>query len=379
MLANLRARSAVVNLVTDRSALWAPEYNWIPRQRLSSRGNPFIVWGPAGMPRINDKFLNCVFYLYRDRRAAEGGENAGGTGFWVGYEPEESAGGFYIFAVSNKHVIADGGASVIRVNTIDGGVEIFEIEPHEWYFDAKDDLAVTHVFLDLVKHKINVIPMTMFVTREIMKSYDLGPGDEVFMVGRFIKLDGKTTNIPSVRFGSLSIPDSIIDHPLYAAQESFAVEMRSMAGYSGSPVFIWPSQWNMNSGGVTVGIAAVFLLGVDWGHIVDQLEVEQRRISAVPSAAQAPTTISFVRANTGMNGVVPAWSLSELIKSSPIAENMRRHAKAEAVKKAAAGPSTVVDVASVSAEDEKQNPRHREDFTSLLNAAAKTKPQDDQT
>ncbi len=359
-----------VHALRDRLALWRPEYRWAPRQRTSLLGYPFTVWGPVGMPRINDQMLSCVFYLYRDRQAAESGENAGGTGFWTAYQPEDAAGVFYMFAVSNKHVVADAGASVIRVNTTNGRVDAFDVEPHEWYFDNKDDLAITHIqTIDFTKHAIKNIPMSMFVTREIIAQYDLGPGDEVFMIGRFIRHDGKATNIPSVRFGSLSMPESVIYYPLYNAQESFAVEMRSMAGYSGSPVFIYPSQWNMNSGGITIGNTAVFLLGVDWGHIIDHLEVIDGRAAQPGKSGSA-----YVRASTGMNGVVPAWKLSDLIKTSPWAENMRREAKAIASKKAAEGPVSAVDVASV---DSDANPKHREDFTSLLNAAAKTKPQDD--
>jgi hypothetical protein len=326
------------------------------------------------MPRINDQMLSSVFYLYRDRQAAERGENAGGTGFWTAYQPEDTADVFYIFPVSNKHVVADAGASVIRVNTIDGKVDAFDVEPHEWYFDGKDDLAVTHIqTVDFNKHVIKTIPMSMFVTRDIITQHDLWPGDEVFMIGRFIRHDGKATNIPSVRFGSLSIPESMIDHPLYGAQESFAVELRSMAGYSGSPVFIYPSEWNMNRNSISIGSTTIYLLGVDWGHIVDQLEVEQRSVlKTVPGTNSG----AYVRVNTGMNGVVPAWKLSDLINSSPWAERMNREAKAIVLKKAAEGPASAVDVASV---DSDANPKHREDFTSLLNAAAKKTPQGDQT
>jgi hypothetical protein len=335
------------------------------QKRISSLGSPFTVWGPVGMPRINDQMLNCVFYLYRDKNAADKGEHAGGTGFWVGYQPESSVDSFYIFAVSNKHVVADAGASVIRVNTIDGNVDVLELEPHEWYFNNKDDLAITNIHIDTSKQKINFIPISMFVTGDIVEKHDLGPGDEVFMIGRFVRHDGKTTNVPSVRFGNLSIPESMIDHPIYNTQESFAVEMRSMAGYSGSPVFIYPSEWNMNRSAHAIGCTPLYLLGVDWGHIVDQLEVIETKATAVIKSS------GYVRASTGMNGVVPAWRLSDLIKTSPWAEHMKREATAAALKKAADGPSTVVDVAPVDG----VNPNHREAFTSLLDEAAKKKPQ----
>ena len=48
----------------------------------------------------------------------------------------------FLFAVSNKHVVADFGASVIRLNRINGGVDIIEMEPHDWHFTNQQDLAI---------------------------------------------------------------------------------------------------------------------------------------------------------------------------------------------------------------------------------------------
>jgi hypothetical protein len=310
--------------------------------------------------------LDCVFYLYRDVSAAQRGDHAGGTGFWVGVDSKRLPGHYYIFAVSNKHVVADAGASVIRVNMSDGGVGIFEIDPHEWYFDNNDDLAIVFVTVDLEKNRIKVIPASMFVTRNVIEGNDLGPGDEVFMIGRFVRNDGKLTNIPSVRFGSLSMPCGDIEHPSMGVQESFAVEMRSMAGYSGSPVFIYPSAWNMNSGSHVLGGAALYLLGVEWGYIVDKLEVYS------PSANSA----SYVRANTGMNGVVPAWKIQALIDGCPWIPMIDKYEESIIAQEGGSGVSLAAapvgkEIAPALPDE---NPQHREDFTSLLNAAAKTRP-----
>ena len=138
------------------------------------------------------------------------------------------------------------------------------------------------------------------------------------MIGRFVKHDGKLVDTsPSVRFGNLSMMVDYIEHPSLGMQESFAVEMRWMGGYSGSPVYIYPSVWNINRGNVMLGGSRVFLLGVDLGHIVDHSEVKEKIVSTEIEAATRDRRVSYVVANTGMNGVVPAWRLAEMIKNNP--------------------------------------------------------------
>src|SRR5260370_23383205 len=93
-------------------------------------------WEPdhseRAMPRINDRLLNCVFYLYRSRDAAERGEKRGGTGFIVGVLAPSLGDIWYPVAVSCKHVVHTGGFSYIRINTALNETKIIELEPHEW-------------------------------------------------------------------------------------------------------------------------------------------------------------------------------------------------------------------------------------------------------
>jgi hypothetical protein len=326
------------------------------------------------MPRLNDEMLNCVFYLYRSRAAAETGEEAGGTGFWAAHISHKVTNLSIIYAVSNKHVVATSGCSVIRVNTLDGGIDTFEAEPHEWYFTDQDDLAIAPIRVDFNKHIVKTIPLEMFVTPDIMKYHDLGLGDEVFMIGRFIKHDGKLTNIPSVRFGALSIPVADMPHQMFGVQESFGVEMRSMCGYSGSPVFIYPSSWNMNSGIVkTVSPNPLFLLGVDGGYIVDALELKEKIVPIAVQGSSQARTVPYVPANTGMNGIVPAWRLLKMIQKSPWTPLFEQEEDAIAKRESEAGPSVSLDVAPLASDE---NPNHREDFTSLLSAAARKREQE---
>jgi hypothetical protein len=296
-----------------------------------SGGHNYVAWSSAGVPRINDELMQSIIYLYPSRDAAERGEAAGGTGFLVSYTSDKFANAFFLFAVSNKHVVCDGGSSVIRVNTLAGGVDIFEFEPHQWYSTNDHDLAIMPVKLDLAKHRIKAADLSFLLTIAAMKTYDIGPGDEVFMIGRFANHDGKIVNTPSVRFGNLSMMVDQIDHPYLGTQESFAVEMRSMGGYSGSPVFVYPSAWNMNTGATSVGGQRLFLLGVDWGHITHHSEVKEKLVTGETQSVAPLRKVLYVAANTGMNGVVPAWRLAELVKNNPWTAAI----EAEAIKLAA--------------------------------------------
>lgn len=102
-------------------------------------------------------------------------------------------------------------------------------------------------------------------------------------------------------------------------QHSFLVEMRSLPGYSGSPVFVYSPNVNVEVE-VDAGydytdataelepIHRIFLLGIDWCHIKtnekvrDLLGLEQGSL--------------YVPQNTGMAGVVPAWKLGEILTSN---------------------------------------------------------------
>lgn len=55
------------------------------------------------MPRVEDRLLKAVIYLYKSEDAAEGG-TPGGSGFLVG-EPCAIPDAVFLFAVTNAHVM----------------------------------------------------------------------------------------------------------------------------------------------------------------------------------------------------------------------------------------------------------------------------------
>jgi len=254
--------------------------------------------------------LDCVIYLYPSVSEAEKGESVGGTGFLVGIssDAQKDTEMCYVYAVTNSHVIREGKSPVIRLKSKDGGHQILDIPIDGWVHHPQgDDVAACFVSplpANIIRKWIN---KDMWATRELVERYDIGPGDDVCMVGRFVNHEGKQKNIPSIRFGNISMmPWEPFIHPTRGIrQESYMIECRLLPGYSGSPVFVYQSP-------LMLGISRkeklpFLLLGLDWCHPSDTQRVCEKD-------GKTPTPAGWVvNSNSGMAGVVPAWKIEELL------------------------------------------------------------------
>jgi len=146
--------------------------------------------------------------------------------------------------------------------------------------------------------------------------------------------------------------------------------MRSISGYSGSPVFIY---WEFG-GGHLEGIRRTMihsylgLLGVDWGHI-------PLRLPVLDSAGKPLPDGQHVKSHTSMSGVVPAWRLMELLDSQ-ILRDQRMKDEADEAKKQKDNPTAELDFAhgEKGQPSTDANPNHLKDFTRLIDVAARKKP-----
>lgn len=286
------------------------DYNGGWETRYTAKGTPYSVWRWP-MPRISDNYLDCVFYLYSTKSDADKGKRVGGSGFIVRVDAKTLGQAHHLYAVTNWHVIRDG-APVIRINTTDDAFEVLELNASDWIrHKAGDDVAVCPIGLSSEHYRYRSIPTSLFLNDNLLLMYNIGIGDDVFVVGRFVNHEGRQRNLPSVRFGNIGMmPWEPIKKNDGFLQECFLVELRSVGGYSGSPVFVWRPVEGMNFGVTDINYTPAYtgpwLLGIDSGHLPDYRYVLDNNNRA---------TNSKVEIGSGMALVVPAWKLLELLES----------------------------------------------------------------
>lgn len=347
------------------------------------------------MPRIPDELLDCVVYLYPSEAAAEDGERLGGSGFFLGVSVG-AAGQAIVFVVTNKHVV-ERGSMVVRVNTHDGRTDIIALDHVPWIVHPDgDDIAVCPIGLNSAHYRLKFLTEYSFLIKTTIDEFDVGLGDDVFMIGRFVSHEGKQQNLPSVRFGNIAqMPVEPIVQDDGFRQECFLIEARSIPGYSGSPVFFMlppqqkaPFEINrelpddvkkmipetMKRAGYNPKRAlplqiGPFLVGIDCCHLFNRDRIFS------DSTGKPVSDDWHVRSNTGMMGVIPAWKLTEMIERSAMAEIIKD--TSVALKRAESASHVALDVAAPPASDE--NPNHLEDFNRLVDVAARKRPRDDQT
>lgn len=297
------------------------------------------------MPRIPSKLLDCVCYLYGNEEDAFAGRNFGGTAFLVAVPSRFPESYYWIYAVTNWHVACDAGFSIIRLNTTDGGVDVISLGPEDWTFDPRLDIAVVPVSIDLNIHRCSYLPTTGFTEEDHLEKDKIGPGDEVFMIGRFVDHDGGPVNLPSARFGNISVMPSEIMQPNKQKAKSYCIDLHSRSGYSGSPVFLYrnathdleeaiaktPAEKTIVSGRIYLS-----LLGIHFAQFPEKWELSSGPAHVSEEASSVPLIRegAYVRGLSGMTLVLPAWSILEVLNHSRLkadrdsaddAEEMRRN------------------------------------------------------
>ncbi len=346
-----------------------------------SDGTKYIRWVDTGMPKINPDILDCVFFLYRTREDAEKNKKYGGTGFFVGVRSETFSHENHVYAVTNWHVVLKDGFSVIKVNTIDGKVYIIETEPSEWEFQPRqDDIAVysvRHGELDSDIHKVILIPIEYFATDEIILDKKIGVGDDVFMIGRFIDYDGEITNSPAARFGNISIMPVPIKQPTKYKGKSYCLDLHSLTGFSGSPVFVYRTPGtNFAEKFILISERFYYLLGIHWGQFPEEWEIIMKDKLPKPESHALITEGKYVKGLSGMTCVIPAEKILGVL-NLPTFKKQRAEGDQELMNHYIETGFPPQAESAMAKSIEPDNPQHKEDFTSLLSAAAKKKPQED--
>jgi hypothetical protein len=279
-------------------------------EKRSHLGYPYTVWRKP-MPRVNDELPWVVAYRYPSKQDALDGSKAGGTGFIVRLQTSAM---FYEYVVTNRHVIEDLDARFVRFNTHIKKLEVFE---GEWELSETDDLAAWELPLHRAHLHYRSIGTDWLLTKEDAECLRVGIGDDLFMVGRFINHDGKLGNIPVVRFGTIAM---MPEEPIIAdgkAQDSFLIEIRTIPGFSGSPVFIhmpWAERKKDRKFKPNPS-ERHFLESYD--YLEKCLGIEWCRVKGETAKMPLINGASFdIQVTSGMSGCIPSWKILDFLATN---------------------------------------------------------------
>jgi hypothetical protein len=343
-----------------------------------SKGRQSQRWVPFGMPQLTPELERLVIFMY-GRHPQTGKWGLGGSGFLYGY-PSDRRGPNHIYAITNWHVAVSSGFPAIRLHGRSDH-DFIELGPHDWVCSPNGyDLAVADIsdLLDPNADNLVVVDDHMAVSADYAARAEIGFGDDVLMAGMFANSPGDRRNAPVARFGNVARApndDAPIKLETGVRLPCYLVDMRSRTGYSGSPVFVYRTLASdlrpMIEGGVTHVSAekTMFnLLGVHCGQYPEDFKAAKSHARGDPLVEG-----DEIEGPSAMNVVVPAWAIQDLLNDQRL-QNMRTErdkrraadSRSRPVPESALGPPTKAD-----------NPQHKEDFNSLLDAAArKPKPTD---
>jgi hypothetical protein len=345
---------------------------------------------------VADTVKNCTAFLgFRTKDTQDADFIAVGTAFFFvrlsGQRP-------LLYAVTAKHVVdlvPKARAPMLRVNFKSGGVGYIALE--KWHFHPQHnetggrkrkyvDVAVHRTDFDWHMVDKTIVTEEDVLTPDKVAEFAIGTGDEVIVTGLFHSHYGESKNIPLIRVGNIAAMPSEPVPTDKGPAEAYLIELRSIGGISGSPVFthlaVRPERTFVSTGKPVPDDGSFqtlkkaeryhFLLGMVQGYYT----------VTAPYEWVTKSELEAGDINTGIAVVLPAARITETIEAmAPTDDDTTRKLHEDSITKSGAHsagwkPSSS-DEAAPPATD--ANPNQREDFTSLLNAAARKPPQDDQT
>jgi hypothetical protein len=259
--------------------------------------------------RVDDDIRKCVVFV--GLQMDDASYRFVGSAFWIG---RNAPGDGRVYLVTARHVI-DGIRSTgldtvwMRLNHSDSTSKWLSSKVADWYVhpsDASIDVAIlASPVPDGFDHR--VFPYSRTVTPKFMVENEVGLGEEVFIVGLFRHRHGNHRNIPVVRVGNLAtIGEERIASKKFGQMDANLIEVRSIGGLSGSPVFINLGSLRLIAGQIRIATGPMeYLFGLVHGHFD-----ATRETAFDESSDEADEQI-----NTGIAVVVPFHSVDVVIRS----------------------------------------------------------------
>lgn len=229
-----------------------------------SHGNPYAVWEAIRVPRVPDEYLYSVVYLYDTEDHATRGVGSGGCGFLLG-TPEDTENiaspPRHLYLVTCAHVARR--SCVARLNDVNETKTVLPIKPSAWVYHDSYDVAACEIELN-DKHAFKYLNANHVLPAKAFADGLIGPGDEVFMIGRYVNQEGQQRNTPVVRHGRIAMtPQEPIVVDGWGPQYAYMLEMHSTPGFSGSPVYLYVPIGSSRPDGTRAEIEVCRLLGIE--------------------------------------------------------------------------------------------------------------------
>ena len=281
------------------------------------------------MSRVPDIFARSVgFLLFKSKGREE--LSFAGTCFLVQY-PLSTPGRAMQYLVTAAHVIAYisqnsvDGTVYVRVNRVSGEIAHVRSHPSDWIRHPTDpfiDVAVCqwqpHDFDDVRSPEsakaapMDLIPVgtDLFASPSILRDRDVGIGDDVFAIGLFSRFVGSAKNMPIVRKGSVALmPDEPVPTRKFGNIEAYLIELRSIGGLSGSPVFLYHVGSRVVRGQID-GAGLFYFLGLVHGHWDTP---KSRKTGVRRSNRKVVSPFEAEKVNLGIAVVIPAQKIVEVL------------------------------------------------------------------
>lgn len=257
------------------------------------------------MPYVPDFYRGCVGFIYGSARKAKADSGFLAMGFVVSVPGTLRPLNRSLYFVTCNHVLDVFRRDVVvRFNTRTG-CDSLSFAKNSFIRKKLLDIAVAPFKLP------SGFPIVHIGTETFIKSADLydrsiGAGDDVFMVSRVVleTVRYKQRNIAMLRFGNIALVPQ-------AEEDFYLVEMRSIAGHSGSPVFVYSVPSVLGSRRKDELDFAPMFLGINRGHLRDYEQIVDLRSKKAHPRLVAET-------NLAMSQVVPAWYIDSVLNENAL-------------------------------------------------------------
>jgi len=337
--------------------------------------------GPA--VRFHDAARKSVTFIGGMR--PDGAFEPYGTAFFYG-DPIPGQQHCIGYLVTAKHVLDEIRNSkmipVATINNKSGNAELVRFSMETWSFHPTKpltDVAITGCTLSADMFDLPFIDGgTCILTDEYITANNIGCGDEVHICGLLTRHFGVTRNVPIVRTGNIAaMPEEPVDLGTYGKHYVYLIEGRSIGGLSGSPVFLTPPPFRIIDDGIrqTTGQRVEYLLGINIGLFEVMAHADR-----IPDTPLDRREAFLETMSAGIAVVVPIQRVVEILQGEEFVKTNTEAAKRLTRETNGFVPISAHKPHAQKAEkvaSESDNPDHKEDFTRLLGAAAKTHKSDD--